>query len=234
MTDEPITDEVVEPNEENGDVTEPVEPEPEIPFEGEEPEASTDDDDDDDENGDSEEPEPEPTPEAAQTDLAVEKSAKKLEAEVKRHTARIGEIMGEDANNLEPCPLCWELTPGWRWPNEPDEPVKAEVRKIIGLPALENYRPATDARECDDCQGLGQVLTGSKVIGKMQKQCSGCNGNGWKPIGAPGVHYLPNTPPPADETVYTDGASELPPTDPWGRTADDPLYGVMPGFVRTT
>lgn len=37
---------------------------------------------------------------------------------------------------------------------------------------------------CPDCQGWGEVLTGSNVAGQLKRACPTCQSKGWRPIGA--------------------------------------------------
>lgn len=187
---------------------------------------------------DDDETEPEPPPSAPVTDTAgltekeIEKRIAKLDAEAKRHAARIGEIMAEDANDLIQCELCWEKTPGFRFPVAPSDEQRQAVLEALGEGELGEYEKAIDARACDACNALGRVLTGSHVREHLTKLCPSCNGTGYVnvhgPAGANGSATHVTAPSPVIET-----APEPPPdADPWGRTPDDPNYGRMPQFVR--
>lgn len=171
------------------------------------------------------EPEPEPTDEptdeptelgdeetrqqvrakTAQTDAEVERINRTLDKEARRHAQRVVEIMGEDANVLEQCPLCLPLIPGFRYPVPPMDAQLAAVKEAIGEPAVPPYPKDNYSRECSDCTGLGAVLTGSKVAGQGTARCITCAGRGWVPVGverqsgaltapidgAPAVAYTP-------------------------------------------
>lgn len=168
------------------------ETEQEIP-EGEDAEPETEpaepaepaDDELEAEEEDDAEPEPEPEPEAPSgfSEKAMERAVKKLEAEASRHANRVSEIMGEDANDLTPCPLCAPNIPGFRWPFPPAADVVAAVKDAIGEPASPTYAKDSYSRECDLCHGLGSVATGSKVAGQGVVGCLKCKGKGWVAVG---------------------------------------------------
>jgi hypothetical protein len=176
---EPQTEPTTEP-------TEPAEPptEPEAPTEPQGPEPT--------QEPDVEPTEPqEPAQEPVEGDEpAVEmRSEKELEKafkaidKLREHVAnRLGVIMGEDAQALEPCPVCGDSMPGFVWPagTVPLSPEKVgAVSAYIGLPDLTAYQDARDAKQCPDCKGLGDVKTYSLVPGNTIKMCSLCVGKGF-------------------------------------------------------
>lgn len=167
-------------------------------------------------------------PEAAVTDVEIEKATKKLEAEATRHANRISEIMGEAAQALLPCELCAPITPGFRFPVPVMGDALERVRIAIGLPDLSNYREAKDARTCDDCDGLGKVLTGSHVPTRDVKDCSRCKGAGWLQVGSQPENGNVTGPlaavaPPEQQATVVDDSS-----DPWGRDYTHPDFWVPP------
>lgn len=173
-------------------------------------------------------------PEAAavppMTERELEQAAGKLERERDRHAARVGEIMGEDANELVPCELCLPMIPGFRFPVEPDDDTKAAVLEAIGMGGTAELASADDARLCDTCNGLGVVLTGSHVPAHVTKPCRACRGAGYVEVGGP----APATPPGPADTRPPDvqAQEEAPPdVDPWGRHRGDPDYGRLPNYV---
>lgn len=63
---------------------------------------------------------------------------------------------------------------------------------------------------CPDCQGWGEVLTGSSVAGQIKRACPTCKSKGWREIGA----VVPITPQttdraPAPPGFYYDPAGNL-------------------------
>lgn len=123
--------------------------------------------------------EPAPEPQVGMTDKEMEASRKKLEAEDTRHRNRISEIMGEEAQFLEPCPLCSHFVAGLIFPQVPSEEIVAATRVAIGMPDLSNYQPAKHAHKCPDCEGLGVVLSGSLVQGNVAIECNTCHASGY-------------------------------------------------------
>lgn len=129
----------------------------------------------------------------------MQQAGEKLDRESERHWNRIKEIMGDDADGLVPCELCFVKTPGFRWDAAPNEETSARVRIAIGLPDVSNFAPSATERSCDDCRGLGKVRTGSTVPGRETITCDACGGKGY-------VNSRPrlNTP---------DAAAEAPPAE---------------------
>jgi len=113
------------------------------------------------------------------TERQLEAARKKIEAENTRHNNRISEIMGEEAQSLEPCPLCSYFVGGLRFPVVPPVDVVEAVRVAIGLPDLSNYHQAVNAHECGDCGGLGWVKSGSLVTENVLISCALCRGSGY-------------------------------------------------------
>ena len=174
-------------------------------------------------------------------DAEIERAFSSLQKEATRHANRISQIMGEDANMLQPCPRCVTTdpqrpaTPGFIWPHEmvPLLPAdKAAVKLSIGEGAEPEYRSANDAAICDACDGWGKVKTGSRVNRQDVLDCRNCDGRGWIGPRAATVSAAPNNGLGELVTVGGGGDEPRPDSDPWGRLKDDPLYGVMPGFER--
>ena len=109
--------------------------------------------------------------------------AKKLN-QVAAHTAkRYYDILGEGLDGFVMCPLCAPWFPGIRQNVMPDYETVAAVKVAIGEdpdPPLTNDHYS---KVCEDCGGLGKVLTGSKVMGQTTAQCIPCKGRGWLAIG---------------------------------------------------
>lgn len=144
------------------------------------------------------EPEPEPGAEPPDSQAQIEKMAKSLDMLSKHVAKRVGEILGEDANEFEECELCtyWG-TPGWRHKGALPEAVEDGLRVAMGDHALAEFKGDEFSRACEKCNGLGYVLTGSKVNGQESLPCLKCKGLGWVAVGnerASGVFVTPNGP----------------------------------------
>lgn len=204
---------------------EPVEPgtaPEEAPIEAPTPEPTPDDDDelaaDEDapvepDQPDESAPEQEqPAPELTMTEKELEAGRKKIVAENTRHANRVSEIMGDEAQFLEPCPLCSPFVTGFIFPQVPPPEVVDKVRVAIGLPDLSNYQPAKHAQRCDDCAGLGVVLSGSAVPENAVISCPTCNASGFVVRGADGTAVPPAAAPNGTvEPVLHEGVN---PNDP--------------------
>lgn len=130
---------------------------------------------------------PEAEPEArGLTEAEIEKRYKALEREQTRHTANVSKIMGDEAVELIVCPLCEPELGGFLRMESLDHPRDEMHEAMIGVlkkPPQVEYKPAPHAVECIDCDGLGQVLSGSRVAGKERIVCPTCSGAGYKTAG---------------------------------------------------
>jgi hypothetical protein len=119
---------------------------------------------------------------AVQSEKALAERDKKLDAENARHAKRVGEIMDEAAVDLIPCPVCMDGIAGWVYSPEAqqlsDEAV-LRLRQLIGLSGLEGIKQASFATRCPDCDGHGEVTTGSRVHGYETTTCERCLKAGW-------------------------------------------------------
>lgn len=184
---------------------------------------------------------PATAPVGARDDADVEKAFKSLAKEATRHANRVGEIMGEDAQLLQPCPRCVTTdpqrpaVPGFIFPAEvvpllPED--KARVKLSIGEGAEPEFLESDDAYACTKCGGMGKYKTGSKVRNQDLIVCDTCEGRGWNGQRAFNVpaHTTNGEVTPVLAAV---GADEAPSgADPWGRLPDDPNYGVLPGYTH--
>jgi hypothetical protein len=217
-------DEQVEEEGQEGAETppEPVSPEPE-PDEGE---------GEDEEAGAAEEP-VEPESQAGMpSEREMEKALERLANEATRHANRVSEIMGEDAQVLVPCPRCIPNIPGFVYPAEVriSDEQKVAVKLSIGELVEPEYRQDPNTSTCQTCGGPGKVKTGSTVPREKTLPCESCDGRGWiGPRSARTTQFVAGA---SGGGVAVEGypTEEKPLTDPWGRTKDNPLYGVMPGF----
>lgn len=116
------------------------------------------------------------------TEKELEKAYKAIAKLRETVASRLGQIMDGDEVGLIECPLCASFAPGWIWP--PDVvPLEAEyvhkTRAVIGMPDVSGYKTSTAYVMCDVCDGLGSVLTGSKVPGREAANCPKCGTNGY-------------------------------------------------------
>ena len=212
------------------DVTGPADDEA---ADAEEPEP---DDDDDDEAAAEPEPEPSTEPESQ----ADKKQMQAATRAVQSYARKIGEIFGEQANELLPCPLCGDtLWPGFvhlgdagRAPND----TKNATMQFLGYARELDYKQAPSVRPCPTCDAEGKVATGSHVPEHKTIVCPDCKGYGYAP-------------PPGAQATSTNGANITvtgptmvpsgngsPDTDPWGDPKllpdgrENPNYGKMPQY----
>lgn len=129
------------------------------------------------------EPDSEPDTEP-ESESAIEAIGKEQDR-VKKYVARnMDQILGEEAMNYTECIVCnyWN-TPGWMRIEECPPEVALVLHQYMGAHAPDEYAKDTAARECDGCHGLGEVLTGSKVLGQERLACTVCKGAGWLAVG---------------------------------------------------
>lgn len=146
----------------------------------------------------------------ASSERDIEKAMDKLGREAQRHRGRIGEIMGEDALALLPCELCWPPAPGFRFPQIPEDQ-RAAVMLAIGFEPEPDFRSDTQSGVCPDCDGWGQVATGSKVQGQKALPCTSCKGKGWR---GPREQQAPQLPPVSVSGEPSNGPADAIPLDP--------------------
>lgn len=159
---------------------------------------------------------------------AMRDKTDKLERENERHYKRIVDIMGDDADALVACELCFPMTPGFRWDAAPPEEQAARVRVALGLPDLTNYPPSSTERTCDDCRGLGKVRTGSSVAGHEAGTCDACGGKGYVPTRPRLNTETPDDTPELGEAVAASVADDGIRRDMFGTPEGDPDYEKMP------
>lgn len=113
-----------------------------------------------------------------------EKRAKQLEGLNKHVTRRLGEIFGDDAVDLVPCPVCayWSM-PGWIPPVELPDEVRAIMQHLLGQHAASDYKRDNYSHICEECYGLGETRSGSKKPGYELVVCIPCGGKGWVAVG---------------------------------------------------
>lgn len=122
------------------------------------------------------------------TERALARRSDALARENVRHAKRVGELMEDDLADLIPCPVCMDGIAGWVYLPEvqqlPAEAI-ARIRQVIGLPDYSTFAAAPDATMCPECNGLGEVTTGSHVPGYEVKTCRRCRKQGWIQVGEP-------------------------------------------------
>ena len=117
------------------------------------------------EEGAGESPETEDVPQSSET--TMEQRSKQLAAAHKSFTTRISTVMEEDANALQPCPLCWPMTQGFVWPGMPlEEERKLAVKMVMGEYGADQYEEDPAREQCPQCKGRGMLKTGSLVQGQ--------------------------------------------------------------------
>jgi hypothetical protein len=166
MTDDEITEaQVAEANETDPDGLEPAEPE-------EEPDEEL-------------EEEPEQAPEEPEGYAETERRGKEWDRVAKYLAKNVGDIEGDDAIHKVECPVCRSQgTPGYLDPRVPAGPeIIGPVLAWFGMRSDSDYLKDNYSRECDECAGLGETLSGSKVSGRDKLVCFRCKGNGWIPVG---------------------------------------------------
>lgn len=182
-------------------------------------------------------PEDTASPDAA-AGAVGEKELEKMFGKVERanvaYAKKLGEIMQDEIQVLEQCPRCSSPFLGFIFPPMM-QPVSAEVKdKVLASvgeqPAMAS-QPANFARRCDDCDGNGVVLSGSRRNEHKAIRCVSCEGRGFVYVGDPpqtGPTYTVTT----EANTVTNGVKEqAPDEDLWGRKVGHPDYGRHPMYV---
>lgn len=122
-----------------------------------------------------------------QTEKELAARDERLVKENIRHAARLEQIMGADAGDLIPCPVCMDGIAGWIYPPDvaplPDEAI-ARIRSVVGLPDLTTFERDPDTEPCPVCRGKGETRTGSDVPGYEVRTCPRCKKMGYITHGA--------------------------------------------------
>jgi len=173
------------------------------------------------------------------SEAEMEKTLAKIDRSATTYRNRVAELLGEQANDLSPCPLCSDGIMGHLFPVDWITPVnetQARLLEVLKTPQSPEYRPAPNVRQCGTCAGWGSVLSGSRVAGKERVLCPTCKGNGFQ-----GEVVATNPPAsPNGEVVFEPAADAVPlvsdDADIWGSPKvlddgqDNPNYGKMPQY----
>ena len=179
--------------------------------------------------------EPEPEPGAAgQSEAEMLKANRAVAKSAQTYWAAVQRNYGDDLGGFHECPLCVGYPPGLYFPAELPQEKRAALNALLGYPSLDNYRRDNAYLTCATCDGLGTILTGSKVPKNMTAQCADCGGKGW--ITESPRRQVPERAPILDGAAPAPGEvdGEPPPFDPWGRPHGDPDYYRMPIVGVTT
>ena len=190
-----------------------------------------------------EEPEPEQeAPPVEPSSYAVtEEQGKQLASEVKRHTTKVGAILGDVATDVIVCPFCNPDLQGFLYPGDlqhPRDEIHAKMIEVLAPKPSIDYLQASNIIQCESCEGYGKVRTGSKVPGNDLVACRRCLGYGYIPPptgGQNGVVESEEVP-----SLVTAGGGEqiLEDVDVWGSPRlladgmENPNYGKMPQYKR--
>lgn len=187
------------------------------------------------------EPDEEATPEmhAVLDDRELEKRFKRIETAHNTYSRKLSEIMGEEAQALEPCPRCAHGIPAFIFPFAPVSPeVKARVLISMGDAPPEASKQDPYTQTCATCDGQGSTLSGSHTTRDKAITCIDCDGKGYTLVGDRRNQVAQallasraNAEPAAAGNGIADVAEQPPELDPWGRPPADPDYGRMPMYA---
>ena len=174
---------------------------------------------------------------AALDDREIERRLKALDREATRHAARVTDIMGEDALTLVPCPMCVGFAPGFMFPWSVEDEQRAAVLAAIGMGPVGELAHDPEARACDLCLGLGELLTGSRVDSQVTRPCPKCTAKGWTSDNDRAMWdtrvamATPTATPDTAPTAVVVSTTPPPPTDMYSRPLGHPNYGKMPAYM---
>jgi rubrerythrin len=168
--------------------------------------------DQDDEEGEAEQDETaasEQEPEAIRSEKDIEKAFKKVQAENTRHSNRISEIMGEDAQALLPCELCSHFIHGFRLAVPIPPEIAERVLEAVGYAQLGKMKHSPYHEKCPTCDGMGEYLSWSMRADQRTLVCEDCRATGWRrrddapPLNMPSGWASPtNTAPNGEPVVF--------------------------------
>lgn len=143
--------------------------------------------DPDEDHKEAQDAEPEPEPQEASAPASekdIEKALKAVERAGTTYRNAIGRALGEDAQNLLPCPRCNAPVAGLVFPPElapVDDETRAAVLASIGegAAAVRKLNPAKGVKECPTCGGWGKLAYPTKVPHVQEQTCPACNDTGY-------------------------------------------------------
>jgi len=172
----------------------------------------------------------------------LEKMFKKVDAANLAYLKRLEGIMGDEIGVLETCPRCGDPFVGLIFPplmRPASEETKAAVLASVGEQPAQATLQTKYARRCEDCDGNGVVLTGSRTNRDKAIKCPECKGRGWIPVGDELRVGRSDIEPAAtgngqttDTFTRADVTEPAPDVDLWGRKVGDPDYGVHPMYAH--
>lgn len=156
---------------------------------------------------------------------------KALDAESKRHAKALAKILGEHWADFAMCPLC--QVDGYAVAYQPGEvgPEQREaVMTVLGESGLARFRQHPTEIRCEECDGWGEMLNGSRRGEQATSACQKCMGTGhvtkpfenvvqppqWQPAPQPMQVAVPDLP----------GLA----LDHWGRPPGAERYGQDPAL----
>jgi hypothetical protein len=164
----------------------------------------------------------------AQSEAELNAANRKVAAAAQAYWTKVKAQYGDDLGGFHECPLCVGYPPGLYYPVALPPEKAAQLKKLLGLPALDNFKRDNAYLACATCDGLGTILTGSKVPAHMTARCVDCAGKGF--ITEDSKRAAPPKAPVLEAAGNGGEAApdEAPPFDPWGRPLGDPDYYRMP------
>ena len=183
---------------------------------------------------------PEGQPKEPQQDEERQEAFKRIDASFKTFSRNVEKQLADEITDWLFCPLCAAgAVPGYvnrhdlgRVPEE----VQANVKTFLGYARETDYPAAKGINQCEGCDGLGKVSTGSRVAEHMTVTCPDCKGYGFTP--PPGVAHAGNgvASTPAESVAEALSDLDTPDRDNWGEprvlpdgTLND-NFGKMPQF----
>lgn len=156
-------------------------PEPDQGEEGEAEQAET-------ENPDVPDPNAPVEPDEVRGEAEMEAAFKKIERSYKTYTRAVSNALEESANDLLPCPLCEGAVPSFvnrHDAGQVDQETQGAVYAFLSMTPPTELRKSRLNEKCENCDGLGELLTGSRVPAWETKTCDECNGAGFTGPGNP-------------------------------------------------
>lgn len=212
-----------EQHEPTPDEAEPVTHEP-TPDEADEHEADED--------------EQQPEAVAPKSEKEIEKALKAVERAGTTYRNAVSRAMGEDAQQLVPCPRCNAPAAGLIFDPKlvaVDDDTREATLASLGLGA-ENEPPLREAEGvemCPRCDGHGQLKYPTRNVHVQTQMCPRCGGQGYvnkdEPQQQPVIQFP--TPQTAPNTIAAWTPDAMP--DSWGRPVGHPHYGQTPASINT-